>query len=905
MGQLISINMRKILLGKSQGKKSINNNNGIPITLDRNTLLFHDEIISDTINTMEVYNNEKNNTTKHRFIFTINPICTNSIFNKITEVVFKEGSSKCQNLDNSENEIVFTSAISQQPVNRKQAIRNTEYTNPEYEMTYHCGVDIFNNHLLRSKENKPVQKRNSNTKNDMNYRLYYDGGATEIDGFNTIGDYDRDYNGNVLFTNLTNNKELYESGVSNKQKLPLYIYDEIKDFVTAYNDGITRKDGWIGFTNPSTMRIPVESNYFVNKCFNDKEACQFIDMCPERDLFYFSPKRNKYRKRLEYNWDYFLTYPSESIYDDGNILKGKNNGLPLNIIDTVVKKENNNISTTDYKYKRYNGSSGTPLVMFRSVVKHNLKPGDYILLKSENDKGDIKNSVKCYVVNTGTLDTEDKDYCFSVYESDIEDLKNETENSNNSLYNFTRFAKIVSGFECEYYYRKFSKFKENLHSTINKLSFANTIYGDEVSQIIFTDSLDISNYKDNRGRPLTDVYLTIIKTNRGHEEWYNENNFDSKKVEYSHVFGKISSGLDLPTQTDNDYPVIRRQHNIKDGAGFKKFKNDNEKPEAQIDESSPKLEGNITKDGNLTGYDKNGVPVYEDIFYGDLIEFNPITLNETTLENVYHRFNTAQREKTDGWYGILFYDEIDRDIYDSTFNEDNDPDCQSYPKIREYKMNEGYANLDPEGYIYKPHHKIQIGMFSGTINQLSDTPIQIDKDNKDVNEKSFATKENYKLSKNDIITAVTKSNFSKIELTVESYQFNPEKNNYLCTVSCKENINDFNIENYILFKPNINIPDFAYMLPDGSGRYLWRDIVKPSEYTYKDALNNIPFTNGAFYHHTNIMFFVRRQDPFRKYGMFVKDASSAIIENNFNIPSVEYDTTIDEYIIENEYKSCL
>ena len=871
--------MRKILLGKSQGKKSTNNNNGIPITLDRNALLFHDEIISDTINTMDVYNNEKDNTTKHRFIFTINPICTNVIFNKITEVILKEGSSECEILGTNVVSLK-KSPISTQAVDRKQAIRNTEYTNPEYEITYHCGVDIFNNHLLRSKENKPVQKRTLSETNDGLYCLYKDNSNTPTiqDGFNTIGDYDRDCNGNILSTNLPkrynylNTNEtgfgLYEKDNNNKQKLPLYLYDEINDFITAYNDGITRKDGWIGFTNPSTMRIPIKDKYFVNKCFNNKEACQFIDMCPERDLFYFTPKRNKYRKRLEYNWDYFLTYPSESIYEDDYILKGKNKGLPLNTIDTSSK------------YKQYNGSSGTPLVMFRSVVKHNLKPGDYILLKSENDEGGIKNSVKCYVVNTGTLDTKDKDYCFSVYESDIEDLKIEGSN----LYNITRFAKIVNGFECEYYYRKFSKFKENLHSTINKLSFANTIYGDELSQIIFTDSLDISNYKDNRGRPLTDVYLTIIKTNRGHEEWYNNNPIPgSEEVEYSHVFGKVTSGLDLPINTDNTYPIIRRQHNINDGKNF------DFDSSVKIDVSSPKLERDITKN--------------ENDFYGDLVEFNPITLNETILENVYHRFNTAQREITNGMYNTLFYDEIDRDIYDSTFEEASSDNYKTYPKIREYKMNEGYANLDPEGCIYKPHHKIQIGMFSGIINQMSDTPIQIDESEINNSKNCFATKENYKLTKNDIITAIAKSDFSRVKFTVESYQFDSDKNKYFCTI--KETNDKFNIENYFLFIPNTNIPDFAYMLPDGSGRYLWRDIVKPSEYTYKDTLNNVPFTNGAFYHHTNIMFFVRRQDPFKRYGMFVKDNNSSIITNNFNIPSVEYDTTIDEYITENEYNSCL
>ena len=85
--------MRKILLNKSTSKVSVNNTNGIPIELNRDTSLFHNEITSDTIDTMQVYNDDKDKSNKHRFIFTINPICTNVIFNKLTEIIYKEGSS--------------------------------------------------------------------------------------------------------------------------------------------------------------------------------------------------------------------------------------------------------------------------------------------------------------------------------------------------------------------------------------------------------------------------------------------------------------------------------------------------------------------------------------------------------------------------------------------------------------------------------------------------------------------------------------------------------------------------------------------------------------------------------------------------------------------------------------------
>ena len=62
------------------------------------------------------------------------------------------------------SEDVLRYAESDEAINRVQAIRNTEYSNEVFNMTYHCGADIFNNHLLRSNENVSVQKRCENSR---------------------------------------------------------------------------------------------------------------------------------------------------------------------------------------------------------------------------------------------------------------------------------------------------------------------------------------------------------------------------------------------------------------------------------------------------------------------------------------------------------------------------------------------------------------------------------------------------------------------------------------------------------------------------------------------------------------------------------------------------------------------
>ena len=67
------------------------------------------------------------------------------------------------------------------------------------------------------------------------------------------------------------------------------------------------------------------------------------------------------------------------------------------------------------------------------------------------------------------------------------------------------------------------------------------------------------------------------------------------------MFGKITSGLDLPSYVNEDMPSIRKQHNISITEGEK------ENFKIKINKSSEKLEDDITKDKKE--------------FYG-LIEFN-------------------------------------------------------------------------------------------------------------------------------------------------------------------------------------------------------------------------------------------------------------------------------------------
>ena len=850
--------MRKILLNKRRGKESVNNINSIPVEINRDATLYHDEIKSTTVDIMQIYNEEKNSSTKHRFIFTISPVCTNALFNRITEVVYKEGSKECKMLTNddviSRTDITPTPISTTSTINRLQVIRNTEYSN-DSNLTYHCGVDIFNNHLLRSKEDISIQKRNGEQIKEYEVFLNNNGEGKIYDAFNTIADYNRNSNGETLKSKIPVSGTSYTYNNETREKYtPIYTHDNIHSLTESYNNNISRKNGWWGFTNPSTFVIPVSgTSYFINKLFNNKEACQYIDMCPERDLLSFTPKKNPYRKRLEYNWDYCLTYPFKS-EDNISFLSGKT-GLPIIKLTTGDTISNN----------------GVNIEVFQCPVKHNLRIGDYVNLKCVDS--DKIYTAKCEVIKLGDLQGKYEDRCFKVLKSDYMDILP----SGTSIEYFT---KIVSGFECEYYFRKFKKIKDDLRSNLSRLAFAGTIYGDEVSQLVFTDDVNIEGLKDNRGRPLTDIYLTLIKRNSGYKEWYNlndngNNDITGETIEYSHVFGEVTSGLDLPDYVGIDYPSVRKQHNINGGKIFTATTENSEI--IKIEESSKKIEFDIT--------------IKEDEFYGDLVEFCPTTLEETVLEDVYHRVNTAQREVTKSTYNTIYSDEIRSDIYAANSGNIN--------KIRCREINKGFANLDPEGYMYKPHYKIKINSFEPLIYQESDILMKDVKKNFTTDTLSITADTNYYLQTGDIIDV-----FNKMDKTLKQYIVDTHKidsNKFITECSLKEGIEGFdNSHNVDLFVHNLNIPDYAYMLKDGTGRHLWRNILKPSEREVTDELYNIPFTNNAFYHHTNITFFFKRQDPFGNYKMHLKDENGFKYENNFAIPSKELETSKDEYITENK-----
>ena len=201
--------------------------------------------------------------------------------------------------------------------------------------------------------------------------------------------------------------------------------------------------------------------------------------------------------------------------------------------------------------------------------------------------------------------------------------------------------------------------------TQNKIAFAENIYGDRVAQVIFNDDICITGLKDNIGRPLSSVYFVAIKTNRGHKEWYEDGDMSADTIEYSHCFGDVTSGLDLPEDSGATDFNVRKLYNVFSGQCIEEY-----------------LTGlTLAMEDAPTGHSIDGTPmplesgiVMDDFdeFYGDIVEFTKSSFMERTIEKVYHRFNTAQREclLNEKYYNVN-YDELVGDLYDVDEIEEN------------------------------------------------------------------------------------------------------------------------------------------------------------------------------------------------------------------------------------------
>jgi len=664
----------------------------------------------------------------------------------------------------------------------------------------------------------------------------YDGdieitGSTRLNAIKTINP-EFTYNcGYDIFDNHFLRVNTFKKGTS----LDSFIGTSLKN-VSSIQDSVDNNlfedNGWMYFLNAGKINN--------NRMFINKLPCEKIDLFPTREYFSFSPMI--INEKPEDNWDYCVTYPYKNIIDHILVTDANGiNGLPIS--DGVIGYANENGNylqiTTSYKNK--------------------LNQHDIISFKYTNSP--IGKTYQIY--NVGDINGLNKECTFILDIDKYSDL-NDVDFLNSIK--TKRIVKIVDGVESDYYIRELRKvpnFKfdtdeitiENIESKITgnttqitsdnyQLAFSRNIFGDKIHQIQFIDDIDISLLSDNLGRPISELYLTIIKKGK-----------TSDTLGHNNIFGNVTSGID-------EAPYVNGYSNIR------------------LINSNNTIEIPLEEDITINGSSNNNK------FLCDIVEYNKSLVKEIVLDNVMHRFNTVQRERLDN---VFEYHTINH-TYTSFYDEDQ-------------KM---YLEPRNEGYFYNPHYKIQIKNYSSIINQGElNTIVSCEDDiftlglNKDGN---IINLNSYVGSESDIQYLILKISNSKNFLDFDRIRINKvdSNNNIIKTLTLNIRIRgDINKSilipyNSIFFGAiediNNNIYQFKRYYSDSipsygndmnNGRILWRDILPEGIFDSESQFNNdIQFTNGRLYLNKAINLVVKRQDPFGLYGLKSRTFPSDLYGDN-------------------------
>lgn len=414
---------------------------------------------------------------------------------------------------------------------------------------------------------------------------------------------------NVLF-NLTNPNILNEKTFAGFNNVNLFLDTSFPkdgildiDYPTSIINNLKEVNGWFGYYNPDKPNLGLS---------------ELIDMEPSRTRFSFNQDIKPFNNSQVpiNNWDLTLTYPESS---DKTHYMVKNGLL-------IVEKQSVMVSNRN-------------MVAFGVACLHNLNIGDMVSLSGTNGYDG-----QHVVVRTGLDNGDLKGYFFVI---DI--LPTGTIGLN------SRMKRIIGVEPSEYYFRIFKKINTNFDYESYKLSFSQNIYSDELTQCVFNDDIDVSNLVDNLGRPISELYLTILKTNSGN------------------LFTNVSSGIETPVLSALTANTI---NHIKKIPAINRIHNGTTLPF-------------ITHVPLETSID-----ISRDRFYGDLVEYNRLEVMETILADVSHRFNTVNRETVS-------------------------PIVGGYYKNTGTNASRIALNLGPrqEGYFYKAHWLIRIRDFSSYIEQ--------------------------------------------------------------------------------------------------------------------------------------------------------------------------------------------
>jgi hypothetical protein len=364
------------------------------------------------------------------------------------------------------------------------------------------------------------------------------------------------------------------------------IYEDNQNNIktkTILSAGIFEKDGWVGYYNDEPDEDALQ--------FNDNKSalCDFFPFDPGYDRLRMLDSDGKQNYLLK------ITYPFEK--KDIQIVK---NNLGITLKDGIPIIEQFEIEINGRMY-----------VGFRTAMNHGLNQGDKIQLNNFID-----------LTANNTLNLDDKFY--RVFK-----LGNQT--NNKKLRTFiididpseigfnigtSTVKRVIKDKPSQYYVRRFKSLTIDYKDyDLYPAAYGVTYFNDDVAAFNFKTDIDVKNLIDNLGRPLSELYLTIIKndndsdpTSVNSQYWLEQQQNLSSTIN-TRFWTPISGGYDLENDVNINYNIRSYKDPNYDGSLY--YEN--------IDES-------------------------DEFFDGDIVEYNENELLERRLEGVYHRINTIYRE---------------------------------------------------------------------------------------------------------------------------------------------------------------------------------------------------------------------------------------------------------------------
>ena len=336
-------------------------------------------------------------------------------------------------------------------------------------------------------------------------------------------------------------------------------------------DSLETVQGIVNNSDDITIRSVRQIINEVDGWFSYKNTtCTTIELSPKKqDLLMINNGVND-------NWTLKITYPYTGDSNNLAFYSNADNFYPVYLKDGIAINSVRDIIV-----------GGKDMTLIESPIKHGLVIGDRVKIE-----GNATYDGEYRVVKLGDENGDNLKNQFVI------DFTVPTQNITNS---YIRFKRIVNNRVSKYMVRIFKTLIDSNNIDFYYTSFSKTLYNDDVITYNTKLEVDLSNYTDYLGRPLTEVYLTTVKNKTGASNAF---------------WADLIAGI----QTS----VVGTSYDIR-----------------QINAL------NLVNDLGLVLSSDNE-------FFGDIVDYNEEDLSERTLEMVNHTFNTLNRVANNYFEGYYY-----------------------------------------------------------------------------------------------------------------------------------------------------------------------------------------------------------------------------------------------------------